>query len=118
MAALGMRRVRLALACALLALELAGVVRARFVDTRWFCWAPHNQITEYVIEARVGEKALTEGEILTRYRLPARGLDDRCAFNVLEIVRLAEERYHRTDPARVTVIFRVNGHPPVEWRYP
>jgi len=109
---------RLSLACLLLALELAGVIRARFVDTRWFCWAPHNQITEYTIAATVGGRPLSDAEVLARYRLPARGLDDRSYHNVLEIVRLAEERYHPGDNVQVTVTCRVNGHPPFTWRYP
>ena len=106
---------RLLLLAAVFGVQLAGVVYARFVPTRYLCWAPYDQISFYTIEAERDGQRLTPDEIAARYRMPADGRENRSIHHVLNTIAQLESTYGRTDRVRVRVRYRTNGRPEQTW---
>ena len=100
----------------ILAFQLVMIVYARFVPSRYFCWAPYDVQTEYWITTVVNGHQLTGGEIRERYRRPQHGTDNRSPQHVIDILQEYEERYARNDRAAVTMRYRVNGKNEQVWR--
>jgi hypothetical protein len=110
--------IRLIPAVAWLLFQVGAIVYARFVPSRYFCWAPYDMQTEYRVRVTVDGRELTPGEIRSRYRRGARGVDNRSVQHVIDIFEQAERRYHRADPAEIVMTYVVNGHRIGEWRWP
>jgi len=108
---------RTAAALAILGFQVAMIVYARFVPSRYFCWAPYDIQTEYRLRVEVNGRELTGREIRARYRRPQQGTDNRSPQHVMDIVAGYEERYGRNDHARVTMRYRVNGKEEQIWRW-
>lgn len=98
--------------------QVAGIVYARFVPTRYLCWAPYDQLTFYRIEADTGGRPLTQPAIAARYRLPPAGRENRSIHHVLNAIAQFESTYGRRDPVRTRVVYRVNGGPEQTWTAP
>ena len=109
---------RFLLCSALLAFQVCAVLYARFVPSRYFCWAPFDMQTEYQAEVSVGGRKLSAKEIQQRYRRGQKGVDNRSVQHVIDIFQQTEERYHRADPAEIALKYRINGHLTGEWRWP
>ena len=111
---------RIAIPLLLLAFQLGAIVYARFVPTRYFCWAPYDTQTEYVATAVVDGKELTPVEFQRRYRRGRRGTDNRAPQHVFDMLEQAEEkRAALGEQASIVVKYRVNGkEPPLEWTWP
>ena len=105
--------VRRVLLAAFLALQAVMVVAAPFGEHRFYCWAPHDAQSEYVISVSVGGRALSLDEVSRRYRVPADGVDPRAMSHILFLVEKYERTQWRSDDAVVRVRYRVNGGP---WR--
>lgn len=101
----------------ILAFQLAMIIYARFVPSRYFCWAPYDVQTDYSITAVVNGRRLTDSEVRARYRRPQHGTDNRSPQHVIDILRGYEERYGRRDHARVILRYRVNGKGEQLWRW-
>ena len=101
-----------------LAIQLAQVFHAQWGASRWLCWAPNDYVTEYRLEASVEGRQLSPQEIADRYQIPARGVYENPAQNIIEIVEQYEETYGRTNPAKVTLLYRVSGGTAREWQWP
>jgi hypothetical protein len=101
-------------ACAFIAFQLCTIGYARFVDTRYFAWAPFDAQNEYSIAVEIGGRALTPDEVRHRYRIQAADLESRSIAHIIGIVRYAEERYY-ADGARVTISYTVNGVRKPDW---
>ncbi len=101
-----------------LLLQLALVIRARFVEERFFCWAPFDETSRYETKVTVGGKVLSEAEIGRRYRYRPSGWENRSIHNVIGIIRRYEQSYGRADHAEVTVTYSRNGSPAQTWRWP
>jgi hypothetical protein len=112
-----MRTLRWSIGIALLLFQLGAIVYARFVPTRYFCWAPFDMQTDYRIEATVNGQKLSLAEIGKRYRRPAQGSDNRSYQHVIDIVEQVERRYHPDDDADVVMTYRINGKQEQQWRY-
>lgn len=110
--------VRTLVGLAILLFQLAMIGYARFVPSRYFCWAPFDIQTDYRIDVNVGGRDLTAAEIRRRYRRPRKGTDNRSPQHVIDIMEQYEETYGRNDHARVVMKYRVNGKPEQEWRFP
>jgi hypothetical protein len=110
--------IRTGIGVALLAFQLGAIVYARFTDARYFCWAPYDTQTDYVIEASVGGAPLSAQEIRARYRRGPKGADNRSPRHVQDILAGVETLYHRDDPAEVTLRYRINGHDERVWQWP
>jgi hypothetical protein len=113
--ALGVRSAILAL---IFSVQVAGIVYARFVPTRYLCWAPYDQLTFYRIEADTLGRSLTEPAIAARYRLPPIGRENRSIHHVLNAIAQFESTYGRRDSVRVRVVYRINGGPEQTWTAP
>ena len=109
---------RTAIGLLILALQAGAMVRARFVNDRYFCWAPFDQQTKYVIGVAIGDEGLGKSQIRNRYRRPAEGVDNRSAHNLFDIITRAEQKFEKLGRGRVVVRYSVNGHEEREWRYP
>ena len=109
---------RLAAGVALLVFQLAMIVYARFVPSRYFCWAPFDIQTEYKLQVTVNGRPLTGKEIRFRYRRPQAGTDNRSPQHVIDIIQGYEENYGRNDRAQVMMRYRVNGKQEQVWRWP
>ena len=107
---------RLLVASLWLVFQLGAIVYARFVPSRYFCWAPYDTQTEYWVAVRQGDRELSPAEIRARYRRPAHGYDNRSPQHVIDMFEQAEERYHRADPARIEMRYKVNGHLDGQWK--
>ena len=109
---------RIALGVLILAAQAGAIVRGRFVNDRYFCWAPFDQQTKYEIRIDIGREGLTHDQIRKRYRRPAEGVDNRSAHNLFDIITRAEQKFEKWGRSRVLVIYSVNGNDRQEWRYP
>jgi hypothetical protein len=103
---------------ALLLFQMGAVVYARFVPSRYFCWAPFDMQTEYSADVEVNGHPLTAREIQQRYRRPMKGVDNRSVQHVIDIFEQTEIRYHATDDTRIRLKYRINGRVEGEWRWP
>jgi hypothetical protein len=103
----------------LLAFQLGAIAYARFVPTRYFCWAPFDTQTDYVATATVNGHELTAGEFRQRYRRPMKGFDNRSPQHVIDMLQQVEEkRASPGDKAVIEMKYRVNGKSPLEWHWP
>src|ERR1700730_5021529 len=109
---------RIAAGAALLLFQVAMVIYARFVPSRYFCWAPFDTQTDYRWPANVGGRLLTPREVRARSRRPQVGTDNRSPQHVIDIVQGYEQRYGAADHAQVLMRYRVNGKQEQLWRWP
>jgi hypothetical protein len=103
----------------LFAFQLGAIAYARFVPTRYFCWAPFDTQTDYVASATVNGHELTAAEFRQRYRRPMRGFDNRSPRHVIDMLQQVEEKRAASGQKAVVVMkYRVNGKELQEWRWP
>ena len=103
----------------LFAFQLAAIVYARFVPTRYFCWAPYDTQTDYTATATVNGKKLTGAEFRRRYRRPQRGFDNRSPQHIIDMLEQVErKRAGSGEQATIVMKYRVNGKELREWRWP
>src|SRR5947209_3821108 len=108
---------RTAIPVLLFAFQIGAIVYARFVPSRYFCWAPFDMQTDYCLEVTVNGKKLFSAQIQQRYHRPARGTDNRSSQHLMDIVEQAEQRYHPQDCTEVLMTYRINGKQEQQWRY-
>jgi hypothetical protein len=120
-----LRPARRVLGAAFLALQAALILNARFVPSRYFCWAPFSSQTSYRLSVWIADRPLGGDAIAARYRLPAlhRGSggshwEENSIHHVMTIVEQYEESYGKDDRARVILYYSVNGREEQTWRYP
>ena len=99
-------------------LQIAGITAAKFMDTRYFCWAPYDQFSIYHIEVRIDGEKLTDEKIRQRYRKRASGRNNRSIHNIISAVRQYEETYGSSDFAVVKISYEINGHKNATWHWP
>ena len=112
------RDIRTAVLVVIFGVQVAGIGYARFVPTRYLCWAPYDQISFYRIEADREGRSLTPEEVGARYRMLPAGRENRSIQHVLNAIAQFESTYGRTDSVRAQVIYRVNGGPEQTWIVP
>ena len=110
--------IRFLAAALLLAFQVGMIGYARFVPSRYFCWAPMDSQNLYEITVVIAGRELGTEEIEARYRQPAVGGNWQAIQHVLDKVRQYEETYGRDDGAEVTVSYTVNGRPRETWMWP
>src|SRR5215467_9787857 len=94
---------------ALFVFQLAAIVYARFVPTRYFCWAPFDTQTDYVAAATVNGHELPAAEFQKRYRRPRRVFDNRSPQHVIDMLQQAEEKHAaQGDKSSILMKYRVN----------
>ncbi len=103
----------------LFAFQLGAIAYARFVPTRYFCWAPFDTQTDYVATSIVNGHPLSASEFRRRYRRQKRGTDNRSPNHVIDMLRQVEEkRAPLGDKTTIVMQYWVNGKEPLEWRWP
>ena len=102
----------------MLLFQIAMIAYARFVPSRYFCWAPYDIQSAYRLDVSIGGRALTPAQIRSRYRRPKQGVDNRSIQHVMDIVQQYEQTYGAADQARVVMNYRINGKEEQEWRWP
>ena len=103
----------------LLAFQLGAIAYARFVPTRYFCWAPFDIQTDYVAKSTVNGRELTAAEFRRRYRRPMSGFDNRSPQHVIDMLQQVEEkRLALGENAVIAMQYRVNGKQFQEWHWP
>jgi hypothetical protein len=111
---------RIAIPLLLFAFQIGAIGYARFVPTRYFCWAPYDKQTEYVARATVNGKELTAEEFKRRYRLAKRGDDHRSPQHVIDKLEQVEQKRARLgENVVIDLKYRVNGKEPLlQWHWP
>ena len=107
-------------------MQVVFFVRARFEESRYFCWAPFHSEARYTIDATSGGRALDDDEIARRYGLASHYWDKGTRTNwelnaivhVIDTVRATEAARAAPDRAAVTITYSVNGRPPTQWHSP
>jgi hypothetical protein len=112
-----MRTLRWTIGLALLAFQLGAIAYARFVPSRYFCWAPFDMQTDYRLDVTVNGEPLADFEVARRYRRPIKGTDNRSTQHLIDLIEGAEQRYHPDDAVEVLMTYRVNGKEWQQWRY-
>jgi hypothetical protein len=115
------KAMRTAIALMLFTFQLGAIAYARFVPTRYFCWAPYDTQTEYTATAVVNGKELTPEEFQRRYRRNRRGNDNRSPQHVIDMLQQVEQRRAHPGEENVSIVmkYRVNGKEPLlEWHWP
>jgi hypothetical protein len=111
--------VRILIPALLLIFQMCAICYARFVPTRYFCWAPYDTQTVYDARAIVNGHPLTAAEFLHRYRRPQHGGDNRSPQHVIDMLEQAEAKHTREgERATIEVKYRVNGKELQEWHWP
>lgn len=99
--------------------QLGAIVYARFVPTRYFCWAPFDTQTDYVAKSVVNGVELNASEFRQRYRRNNRGFDNRSPQHVIDMLQQVEEkRAALGEKATVSMQYRVNGKELRQWHWP
>jgi hypothetical protein len=110
---------RILIPAALLIFQFCAICYARFVPTRYFCWAPYDTQTLYDARAEINGHQLTPVQFLQRYRKPPHGGDNRSPQHVIDMLEQAEVKHVRPgDHATITMTYRVNGKELQEWNWP
>lgn len=110
-----MKAFRWSIGIALLLFQLGAIVYARFVPSRYFCWAPFDMQTNYQLRVSVNGRELSAPEIARRYKRGQKGTDNRSYHHLIDIIEQTEERYHPHDRVDVTMTYSINGKAPEEW---
>jgi hypothetical protein len=105
----------------LIIVQLGAVLAAHVSDcceSRYFVWAPNDYSIDYTITARVNGRNLSAEEIRGRYRLPKTGFYEDPPHRLLDYLRRCElEAYGGKDSTDLAVEYKLNGRPPVIWRW-
>lgn len=110
---------RILIPIVLLIFQIGAICYARFVPTRYFCWAPYDTQTVYDALAVVNGHELTPTEFLHRYRRPQHGGDNRSPQHVIDMLVQAEAvRAAKGDITTIEMRYRVNGKELREWHWP
>jgi hypothetical protein len=117
---------RLAAGTSLLVMQVVFFVRARFVESRYFCWAPFHSEARYRIDATSGGRTLNDDEIARRYSLAHYYWDKgtrtdwelNTITHVIDTIRATEAALPAPERAAVTITYRVNGRQPEQWHSP
>lgn len=96
-------------------LQVWGIVYARFTSVRYFCWAPYDQISQYEIRVDLNGSTLSSDAIEARYRIQAKGRENRSIHNVMALIRCYEQSYGKDDSAQVELHYTSNGKKAKVW---
>lgn len=100
-----------------LLLQVGGIIYARFVPERFFCWAPYDSHTLFETFVTIDGKTLTQQEAETRYQYKMKGWEQRSIDNIFSLISQYEDTYGKDDNAKVVVKYATNGHSQKEWVY-
>ncbi len=96
-------------------IQVVGIIIGRFTETKYFCWAPYDQITRYSISVTIDGHKLKPHEIEERYHKSASGFENRNINNLIHIIERYETTYGKTDFAKVLIDYKINGRKQQSW---
>ena len=99
-----------------LAVQGGGIIVARWVPERFFCWAPYDALYDYTIAASQAGRALAPAEIEQRYEIAPTGTENRSIHHLLGTIQWVEERHPQ--PVEVSVRYSLNGGAELIWTWP
>ena len=108
---------RRAIILAFFLIQVIGVVYSRFLEERYFCWAPFDQISYYEIRVEVNGVDFTQEQIQRRYNLQGNGRENRAIHNVFSIIKQYEDSYGKEEKVVGKVIYSTNGKAKEEWNF-
>ena len=109
---------RTLLGAVLLAFQIGMIVYARFVPSRYFCWAPMDSQNLFSVRVVINGRELSTDEIVSRYRQPQQGGNWQSIQHVKDKLQQYEETYGRTDNAKVEMTYTVNDGKEQFWEWP
>lgn len=99
--------------------QVWGIARGRIATDRYFCWAPFDTYTEYIVSVQGSNGWWSADEITSRYRISTSGRDNRSPEHIIDVLRQYERTYGLADPVlRVQVRYQVNGGAENTWEWP
>ncbi|MBR9914925.1 MAG: DUF3421 domain-containing protein [Algicola sp.] len=110
-------KIRFFIGVCFLLLQIGGIVYARFVPERFFCWAPYDSHTKFEVLVTINGRTLSSEEASDRYHYKMKGWEQRSIHNIISLIRQYERSYGKNDHAEVTLIYATNGHPEQTWIY-
>lgn len=84
---------------------------------RYFAWAPNDYSIVYHITATVNGRRLNATEVLDRYRIAQSGFYEDPVERLEGVLRSRELAYGRIDRVSLLIQYRLDGHPPSDWRW-
>ncbi|TVP97499.1 MAG: hypothetical protein EA359_19535 [Balneolaceae bacterium] len=98
--------------------QVIGILAGKFTESKYFCWAPYDEISLYEIRVVIMDNDLNSDEIRRRYRKNQKGRENRSIHNLISIVRQYETTYGAQDEANVEISYITNGHRKETWIWP
>lgn len=119
------KRLRLASATVLVAVQLAAIALGQLGPRRYLCWAPLHEHARYRVSAWLGDQQLSAAEVDLRYGLTGMfrdpGTGEDWELNAIEHVFDRIRRHERAQPAassaEVSVEYRLNGRETQTWTW-
>lgn len=94
------------------------IIYARFDPMRYFCWAPFDAQNRYrLTRVVVNGRELSDRQILDRYQMPRRGLDQRAIEHLFDRIRQREQTYGKDDQVDLEMSYDINGGAEQTWFY-
>ncbi len=118
-----------AIGISILIIQLLFIATSRLGDTKYYCWAPHDDQNIYTISVIIDNKTLTREETNERYKLDYTyywtgeklkwmNIESRYMGNVIDKVRQYESTYGKHEGAKVKITYRKNGGNAQHWTWP
>jgi len=110
----------------LLLFQVVWILFGPLRDHSYGNWAPFHEHATYHVEAWMGDRALSHGEIQTRYRIYQHFYDAKTQRDwqlnrmnhILGLIERVEAASPVEEQARVVVRYRINGGEEEEWEWP
>lgn len=113
----------------ILILQLILIVTSRFADTKYYCWAPHDDQNVLEIDVVIDNQTLSRKAINQRYRLDDAyywtgeevklvNIEARYVGNIKDKIRQYESTYGKKQKAEVKLTYWKNGGEAQYWTWP
>ena len=118
----------IAIGISILLVQVFFMVKARFHDARYFCWAPHDSQNIYWLDVTINNNKLSDSDIKERYHLDSWGYwngvdfetvmrDPRAIAHVQDIIQQYESTYGKRDKSIIKMIYHTNGREKKTWEW-
>ena len=108
---------RFLLGSTIILFQIAMMINARFVDARYFSFAPHDSQNEYQVDAVIDGKLLNDEAFYKRYRIKREHINPRAISHIRNILLQYENTYGKKNQSEITIKYQTNGGPMKYWRW-
>ena len=109
---------RTAVGAGVILFQVVMIVRARFDDARYFCWAPHDVMWTFELEVTIDGRVLDTRELRQRYRMRRGGFQEHSIVHAMREISQYESTWGKNDHAQVRMTYRKNDGPEQVWVWP